>query len=141
MAVDDNLQGFVRLSDLTHEKKEKILANDLVELQDINFFRKPPIINFIDDGKNFIIDDKSYNLNVLVENDHDLKEVYLFVNDQKVYYKSFNDKKSSAVEKIAKKIDLKPGVNLITMVAREDDLYGQQKSTVVFSSHGDPFAS
>ncbi len=49
---------------------------------------------------------------------------------KKVLYKSLST--PTGEEKISHKIVLKPGVNVISMIAREDAIFGQRENITVF---------
>ncbi|HXW60014.1 MAG TPA: hypothetical protein VEK06_00600, partial [Myxococcota bacterium] len=54
----------------------------------------------------------------------------LYVNGKKVLYKALSTNKNG--EKISQPLSLKPGVNIITLLAREDANYGQRENITVF---------
>ena len=67
-----------------------------------------------------------------------IKDAFIFVNEQKVYYKQFDGSNPSSTNMKAD-LKLKPGVNFITMVARKDENYDQHETIAIFSESGDPF--
>ena len=69
-----------------------------------------------------------------------LRDLYIFVNDQKVFFRSTGDKPD---EKIAFTADfaLKPGNNAVTVVAREDDELIGRKTLVIRRDGGDNSAA
>ena len=69
-----------------------------------------------------------------------LRDLYVFVNDQKVFFHTTGDKPE---EKIAFTTDfpLKPGNNTVTVVAREDDELIGRKTLVIRRDGGDNSAA
>ena len=61
----------------------------------------------------------------------------IFLNDQKVYFESFKDQNKKQV-KIFQDLELEPGVNTITVVARENGSFAHRASATIFSESGDP---
>ena len=68
-----------------------------------------------------------------------LRDIFVYVNDEKIHYETLVGKKKADVD-IRTRVNLQPGVNRITVVAREDEDYAQRRSLTVFSKHGDPVA-
>jgi carboxyl-terminal processing protease len=60
-----------------------------------------------------------------------LRDLFVFVNDQKVFFKVVPDGDSPDIE-FATDVPLKPGNNTITVVAREDEEFQSRKTLVVF---------
>ncbi len=89
----------------------------------------PPAIKWISDVSEPILAGQSYELKVGVEGRPSLKDVYLYVNDQKVLYKVSKNKKLALDEKIK----LKPGVNYITLVARSGQMLSQREMISIYS--------
>ena len=81
----------------------------------------------------------TYQLKVSVRDDTPVRDIYIFVNDEKVFYELV-DKKSSRAATLDLPVKLKPGLNIITVGAREDDEFAQREILAVFSEKGDPFA-
>jgi carboxyl-terminal processing protease len=61
-----------------------------------------------------------------------LRDVFVFVNDQKVFFKVQPETAAAAKMDFTAEIPLKPGNNVVTVVAREDDEFQSRRSVVVF---------
>ncbi|HVP68721.1 MAG TPA: MXAN_5808 family serine peptidase [Anaeromyxobacteraceae bacterium] len=59
-----------------------------------------------------------------------LRDVFVFVNDQKVFFRVVPDGKSTDID-FATDVPLKPGNNVVTVVAREDEEFQSRRSVVV----------
>jgi carboxyl-terminal processing protease len=60
-----------------------------------------------------------------------LRDVIVFVNDQKVFFKVVPEGKAGEIEFTAD-VPLKPGNNTVTVVAREDEEYQSRRSLMVY---------
>jgi len=60
-----------------------------------------------------------------------LRDLYVFVNDQKVFFKVVPESTNAAKLDFSTEVPLKPGNNVVTVVAREDDEFQTRKSVVV----------
>ncbi len=58
-----------------------------------------------------------------------LRDVFVFVNDQKVYFRAAPDRASGRID-FAADVPLKPGTNMVTVFAREDDEFQSHRSFV-----------
>lgn len=65
-----------------------------------------------------------------------LRDMYIFVNDQKVFFRTTGDKPQEKIE-FTTDFPLKPGNNNIIVVAREDDELTGRKSLVIRRTGGD----
>ncbi len=61
-----------------------------------------------------------------------LRDVYIFVNDQKVFFKVIPESANASKLDFATDLPLKAGNNLVTVVAREDDEFQTRRSVVVY---------
>ncbi len=120
---------------LTREKAALKKATPQVTHQ-----RIPPTIQLAAGQKMPLIGKKTFRLQVKVSSEKALRDAIMFVNDKKIYYNAFMMNGPTKVD-FAIDVPLKPGVNVITMMAREDDTYGQRESVTVFSDVGDPLAA
>ena len=59
-----------------------------------------------------------------------LRDVFIFVNDQKVYFQVAPDGATTRID-FAANLPLKPGNNVVTVFAREDDEFQSHRSFVV----------
>jgi carboxyl-terminal processing protease len=61
-----------------------------------------------------------------------LRDVFVFVNEQKVFFKVQPDTATTPKMEFATEIPLKPGNNVVTVFAREDDEFQSRRSLVVY---------
>jgi len=61
-----------------------------------------------------------------------LRDVFVFVNDQKVFFKVVPEETGAKKMEFQTDLPLKPGQNLVTVVAREDEEFQSRRSLVVF---------
>ena len=61
-----------------------------------------------------------------------LRDVFVFVNDQKVFFKVQPEKAATPKMDFSADIPLKPGNNVVTVVAREDEEFQTRRSVVVY---------
>src|SRR5690606_8143402 len=103
--------------------------------------RDPPRVSFVDAPADLAVrvSSKKYKVKVRVEDDGPVRDLYLFNGDQKVVYERVASK-GPTEKTFEAEIQLKPGVNVITAVAREDDEFAQREVLTVFSEVGDPLA-
>jgi carboxyl-terminal processing protease len=61
-----------------------------------------------------------------------LRDVFVFVNDQKVFFKVVPESAAAASLDFQADLPLKPGNNVVTVVAREDDEFQTRRSVVIY---------
>jgi carboxyl-terminal processing protease len=61
-----------------------------------------------------------------------LRDVFVFVNEQKVFFKVVPESASAASLDFEATLPLKPGNNVVTVVAREDDEFQTRRSVVIY---------
>jgi carboxyl-terminal processing protease len=61
-----------------------------------------------------------------------LRDVFVYVNDQKVFFKVVPEDEGATKLDFQADLPLKPGQNLVTVVAREDEEFQTRRSVVVF---------
>jgi carboxyl-terminal processing protease len=105
------------------------------------FGRDPPQITFAaaQTSSPLIVDGKTHDLRFTVEDDGPVADVYVFVGDEKIHYQRLGGTGATNRE-ISTAIKLEPGVNIVTVVAREDDEFAQREVLTIFSRAGDPLA-
>ena len=80
----------------------------------------------------------TYRIQAEITGRPQLKDVYMYVGDQKVMYQALKtDQKKLVLNQL---VHLKPGINMITLVARDGEAYSQRESIAIFSESGDPLA-
>ncbi|MBI1948368.1 MAG: PDZ domain-containing protein [Deltaproteobacteria bacterium] len=101
--------------------------------------RDPPHITF-PGGALAVVEGDTFTVEARIEDDGPVKDGYLFVDDQKVYFEAFKASRGPTNTVLKREVKLKPGVNVITVVAREDDEFAQREVMTVYSKKGDPLA-
>ena len=106
--------------------------------------REPPTVRFVDAagaqvGEFVTTDATAFDLTAKIADDGTVADTYVYVGDQKVHYERLPAKAPTDAT-LRYKVALKPGVNVVTVVAREDDEFAQREVLTVFSTKGDPFA-
>lgn len=128
--ADENLIGFVKKSDVKPFLKPKEAKQQKSDYFTLNFERVPAKIDLkFADGTGWT-KAGSGTVSAEIANSGKVSELLLYVNMRKVLYKAVG--KTSAREKIAHTIVLKPGINIISFIAREDAIYGQRENITVF---------
>ncbi len=61
-----------------------------------------------------------------------LRDVFVFVNDQKVFFKVVPESANAASLDFQADLPLKPGNNVVTVVAREDEEFQTRRSVVIY---------
>lgn len=128
--VDKNLSGFIKKSEVKDAPKEKVAKTlKKSDFYSINYNRMPPRVSLkFGDGSGWS-KVSSGAVEAKIDNDDKVSDVLLYVNGKKVLYREL---KNNNKKKIEFKINLKPGVNSISLFAREDASYGQRESITVF---------
>jgi carboxyl-terminal processing protease len=67
-----------------------------------------------------------------VEGGAKLRDVFVFVNDQKVFFKVVPETATASSLEFQADLPLKPGNNVVTVVAREDDEFQTRRSVVIY---------
>ena len=99
--------------------------------------RTPPKIVFTALPKNLSVPTDKFTINATISDDVPISDYMVFVNDQKIQFETNKDKRQKMLVK--QMIDLKPGNNAITIIARENETYGSRGTLNIFSEKGDPF--
>lgn len=129
--ISDNVVGFVKKTEVkdgvAKTPDESVKTASLYEL---NYDRTPAQVSLkFGDGHGWT----STGMGDLVAELNDaarVSEILLYVNGKKVLYKAIP--KANAKQKLSQRLSLKPGVNIISLVAREDSHYGQRESITVY---------
>jgi carboxyl-terminal processing protease len=67
-----------------------------------------------------------------IEGGGKLRDVFVFVNDQKVFFKVVPEATTASSLDFEASLPLKPGNNVVTVVAREDDEFQTRRSVVIY---------
>ena len=128
--IDNNLTGFVKKSALKDSSQVSDNPPNKRNLYIVNYERVPSRVDLrFGDSLGWTVN-SSGELNAQINNAERVSEVLLYVNGKKVLYKALP--KAQAIQNISHVINLKPGMNIISLVAREDSSYGQRDSITVF---------
>ena len=93
--------------------------------------KTPPEIKWLFPANKPILAKDSFQIKAEITGKPSLKDVYLYVNDQKVRYQALKAENKKLI--ISEKIKLKPGINYITAIARASKNYSQRKTILIFS--------
>lgn len=119
---------FVKQSDLRDAKGQKPTAS-----KDANWshYRTPAQISMNVDPSlgGAVVDGEKFTLSSVV-NDPQLLDVFVLVNDQKVFFKSATPEDGGKL-KFTTEFSLKEGNNLVTVVARESQDFASRRSVVI----------
>ncbi|MDP2342855.1 MAG: MXAN_5808 family serine peptidase [Deltaproteobacteria bacterium] len=143
-----NLYGYVAQSGVS-PAKGKASTSVTGEPQGLSlvYGRDPPTITFLDSsgaaqGEYVVTSSDKFDIKAHIVDDGKVNDAYVFVADQKVYYQRFGAAARGPTDvTLSHSVPLKPGVNVITVVAREDDEFAQREVVTVFSTSGDPLAA
>ena len=120
--------AFVRLADVREAKGAKVVPASAVETI---AFRSPAQISMNVDPTSggTVVDTERFTLSSVVT-DPQLLDVFVLVNDQKVFFKGRAAEDGDKV-KFTTDFALKEGNNLVTIVARESQDFASRKSVVI----------
>jgi carboxyl-terminal processing protease len=97
--------------------------------------RAPPEIELATDSSKggIVADGDRFTLSGVVTDSRDILDVYVLVNDQKVYFKGTptGDQSSTHKVKFSTDFPLKEGNNTITVVARESEEFAARRTLVI----------
>lgn len=99
--------------------------------------RRPPSVKFMSIPKSQRVNSDQFDLVASISDKDPLLDAYLFVNEQKVLYKDLKGEKNTSIKQ---KIDLKPGINIVSLVARKNKTYAERETLILFSEVGDPLS-
>lgn len=133
--VDKNLSGFIKKSEVKDAPKEKSpKAIKKSDFYTVNYNRIPPRVSLKFGDNSGWSKVSSGVVEAKIDSSDKVSDVLLYVNGKKVLY---SETKENGKSKIEHKINLKPGVNSISLFARQDATYGQRENiTVYFDSDG-----
>jgi carboxyl-terminal processing protease len=141
-----NLFGYVDSKGVAMSKGKVVLGvNGEPQGLSMVFGRDPPRITFTG-GPVTTVEGDTYTVEARIEDDGAVKDAYLFVGDQKVHYEIIKhgaqqgQARGTTNAVLRHDVKLKPGVNVITLFAREDDEFAQRETLTVFSKKGDPLS-
>ena len=125
--------GFVRQTDVEVGKGKKYTKGGVR----LEAAATAPVI--VLDLANMVLNSEILRLQGTVTDERKLKDLFVFVNDKKVYYRSLEDVKKSdkgVQAAIDIPVKLKKGANAIAVVAREDDDMVTRKIFGVYRNEG-----
>ncbi|MEI6790287.1 MAG: MXAN_5808 family serine peptidase [Myxococcaceae bacterium] len=99
----------------------------------------PPQIRWLFNTNSPIVAKDSYRIRAEITGRPALKDAYMYVGEQKILYEAVkpNKPKKLLIEQV---VSLKPGMNFITLVARDGETYSGHETLAIFSEVGDPLA-
>lgn len=120
--------AFVRLSDIKDGKGQKITP--LKDAESVAFRTPARISMNVDPAQGgAAVDGEKFTLSAVVT-DPDLLDIFVLVNDQKVFFKGHTPEDGDKV-KFSTEFGLKEGNNLVTIIARESQDFASRKTVVV----------
>lgn len=138
-----NLYGYIESKGVGPSKGKVVLgANGDAQGLSFVFGRDPPRITFAG-GNTATVEGDTFSVEAKIEDDGAVKDAYVYVGDQKVHYEQLRPSaggRGPTNVTVKHDVKLKPGVNVITVFAREDDEFAQREVLTVFSKKGDPLA-
>jgi carboxyl-terminal processing protease len=123
--------AFARAADAKEVKGTKPAPSKDVERLP---FREPAEIALNVDPSlgGIVVEGDKFNLSGVVSNTRELLDMYVLVNDQKVFFKSASSAEGDALRmKFSTEFPLKEGNNNVLIVAREDPEFASRKSLVI----------
>lgn len=127
--IDNNLSGFINKARVADVPKAAA-AQKKADFYTINYARTPAQVALkFGDGSGFS-KQESGKLVADINDAAKISSVMLYVNGKKILYRDIA--KSVGKQKIESTIVLKPGVNIISLFAREDATYGQRENITVY---------
>jgi carboxyl-terminal processing protease len=142
-----NLYGFVAEGSVAPARGAAPAGPGTPQGLSIVYGRDPPSIRFTSAGGQPLREvvttaEATFDVDARIADDGPVADAYVFVGDQKVFYKRLAgaEGKGPTTTSLQHRVTLKPGINVITVVAREDDEFAQREVLTVFSTRGDPFA-
>jgi len=140
--IGKELFGYVAAAEVGAAKGRPVVdASGVPKGLSTVFGRDPPQITFvgIDASKPLVVDEKSLTLKYTITDDGPIADAYIFVGEEKVHYQRLAGE-GATDRTLETTIALTPGVNVVTVVAREDDEFAQREVLTIFSRAGDPLA-
>lgn len=132
--VDDDLLGFVKkaaVKDVPALKADaKLDAKDKKGSYTINFDRVPANVSLKFAEGTGISKSESGRVIAEIIDATKVNAVLLYLNGKKILYKDIS--KSTGKQKLEHSVTLKPGINVISLFAREDATYGQRENVTVY---------
>jgi len=137
------LYGYIQSSGVTPSKGKPGVGIGEATGLSLVYGRDPPAIRFVDAAgaprTDAVVDGDRFDIVARIVDDGRVNDAYVFVGDQKVFYQRLDSRGPTDVT-LRHGVKLEPGVNVITVVAREDDEFAQRETLTVYSRAGDPFA-
>jgi len=123
--------AFVHAADVKEVKGGK--ASPLKDVEHLTFREPPQITLNVDSGQGgIVVEGDKFNLSGVVSNTKELLDMYVLVNDQKVFFKSASNAEGDALRmKFSTDFPLKEGNNNVLIVAREGPEFASRKSLVI----------
>lgn len=118
VALPDNRRGWVSAKDAIELDGAENKPDDLEPF----IQRMPPTITMDKALSNLLFGNERLSLSAVIEDDVCVKQVYILINNDKVYYKSnktATPKERNRLE-ISTDVNLKEGPNIVTIVARDE---------------------
>lgn len=128
--ADENLIAYVKKAVVKEHAGKNMEAKKASEFYTINYERLPAKVNLAFNGGERWTKKSEGSVGIDIADSSKLSELLLYVNMKKVLYKSLSSSKGN--EKLTHNVSLKPGINIISLLAKEDAVYGQRENITVF---------
>jgi carboxyl-terminal processing protease len=142
VSVGEGVVGYVAAADVDKAQgRADVVPKGEPKGLSVVYGRDPPRVTFLEPtkGGSVRVAGDSVQIRARVEDDGPVRDVYVFNGEQKVSYQLLAKKGPTDVT-LEATVKLEPGVNMITVVAREDDEFAQREVLMVYSGKGDPLA-
>lgn len=134
VSVDTNLSGYVKKSDVKEASAASVVpASKKREFYSVIFDRIPAKVSLKFADNKGLSKVEAGTLTAEIADAKQVSAVLLYVNGKKVLYKDMT--KVSGNAKVDQQITLRPGVNVISLFAREDATYGQRENITIYYDH------
>jgi carboxyl-terminal processing protease len=139
----DSFYGYVASSGVNPSTGKPTVGIGAETGLSVVYGRDPPSVRFLDAAgapqATAVVDGDRFDLIARIVDDGRVTDAYVFVGEQKTMYQRLDSRGPTDVT-LRHSVKLEPGVNVITVVAREDDEFAQRETLTVYSRAGDPFA-
>ncbi len=125
--------GYVALKDVREVRDAKVVESKAASIDSVEMRTEPKVtLAGIDPEKGGIVTDADhFAVNGVASGPDGLRDVYVFVNDQKVFFKAFGGEDGPGQIRFNADVPLKAGNNTVVVVARQgQDFMGRQMAII-----------
>lgn len=128
--LDTDLFGFIKRTEVKDTKASLAPNQKKSDFYTIHYDRIPAIVSLKFGDSSGLSKTEAGLITAEIDHAEKLSALLLYVNGKKVLYKDIS--KATGKEKLSHSINLKPGVNIISLFAKEDATYGQRENITVY---------